>query len=330
MIRAILILLTLVPFAPGAVSAAETWAEKLGFPSGKRVLILYANHMGAAYEFNRPGQQLLQDRIIQSVGVMPACPWSDEFAKWCRENPGYDVGVCLSFNCPSDLYRWRPVSPRDQVRSLVDPDGYLWRTVLQFALRAELDDVKREVHAQIDKARKSGIRPTHLIPDMGSLLTRSDLTELYLDVAEEYWIPAVIPELTPAVIESFREQGFPLTPEMIGIINSYRLPKVDDLQFVPDTESYETKREAFYQLIGSLSPGITQIILHPADRTKALERVSPRWENRVWEAQLLADPAVHQFLEDAGVMMTNWIDIMARFDSDNESPARARRTKSGP
>ena len=312
--------------------AAETWAEKLGYPTDKRVLILYGTHMGVAYEVNRPGQELLDQGILQSTAVLPPCPWFGEFAKWCRENPGHDVGVSLSMIGPSDLYRWRLVSPRNEVSSLVDPDGYPWSSVLQFAMRAQLDDVQREVLAQIDAARKAGIRPTHLTTDMGALLTRPDLTKLYLSIAEENWIPAVIPELTPATVESLRKEGFPLSQETINVIKSYPLPKLDDLQFVPDAESYNDKREAFYQLVQGLSPGITQIILHPTDRTKALELVSPRWQNRVWEAQLLLDPDVHEFIENEDIVMTNWIEIMARFEhgaqfTGNGTTENGKRTK---
>jgi predicted glycoside hydrolase/deacetylase ChbG (UPF0249 family) len=304
----------------GHAFAADCWAEKLGFPSGRRVLILYGAHMGGAYETNRPGQELLAKGFLQSVAVLPPCPWFGEFAKWCRENPGHDVGVSLSMIGPSQLYRWRLVSPRGDVPSLVDPDGYPWGTVLQFTVRAELEDVRREVRAQIDAARKAGIQPTHLTTDMGALLTRPDLTELYLGVAQEHWIPAVVPELTPALIDNLREEGFPLSEESIDAIRRYPLPKLDDLKFVPDTPSYEEKRDAFYRLVRELSPGITQLIFHPADQTKALQLISPRWQNRVWEAQLLLDPAVHQFLEDEQIILTNWIEIMARFELGDEFP----------
>lgn len=325
--KRIALILAMVFLTTASAHAAETWAQRLGYPPDKRVLILYAHHMGAAYEFNRPGEQLLSQNLVQSAGVMVPCPWFHEFAKWYRQHPGYDVGVCLSLTCPSDIYRWRPLSPRKKVPSLVDADGYLWRTVLQFTLRAEPDEVKREMDAQINAARRAGIRPSHLVCDMGSLLTRPDLTRLYLNAAETVWIPAVIPELTPAMVEDLREDGFPLSQETIDVVRRYPLPKLDDLQFVPEAESYTAKREAFYQLVRGLAPGLTQIILHPADRTKALQLVSPRWQDRVWEAQLLLDPEVQEFLDEQGVMMTNWIDIMARFESGDRFPTGASSEK---
>jgi predicted glycoside hydrolase/deacetylase ChbG (UPF0249 family) len=280
--------------------------------------------MGAAYEFNRPGQQLLSEGSIQSASVLVPCQWFDEFANWCRANPGHDVGVSLTFNSANGLYRWCPTSSRSEVPSLLDPDGFFWPSVLQFAFHADSKEVEREVRMQILRARSAGFRPSHLMTHMGSLLTRPDLMEIYLKAAEKYWLPAVMVELTPANIEQLREEGFELTQEMVELVARYRLPKLDDVRFVPDTESYEAKCEAFFELIRNLEPCLVQIHLHPADKTQALELLSPRWKNRVWEAQLLSDPAVKEFLEDEEVVLTDWIEIMQRFQGRGNAPSAAK------
>ncbi len=301
-----------------ATCGAETWAEKLGYPSGKKVLILYATRMGTAYEFNRAGQELLSRGAVRSAGVLPPCPWFDEFARWCRENPGHDVGVSLSLNSPGDIYRWRPLLPRDRVSSLVDADGYLWRSLLQLAVRSDVTQVRAEIRAQLERARAAGIRPSHITTDMGALLTRPDLTKAYLDLAEEYWLPAVMIELTPPVVDRLREEGFPLSDEMIQIIARYPLPKLDDIQFIADAESYEEKRAAFYELVANLPAGLTEIVAQPAHHSAALEQISPRWQNHAWAARLLADPEVQAFLKDQGVVLTDWKEIMARFEAGLE------------
>ena len=203
-------------FLPNLVSA-ETWAEKLGFTSEKRVIILHANYMGAAYEFNRPGQELLENGHVQSASLMVPCPWFEEFADWCRQHPQHDVGICLTLNSPGTNYRWQPLSG-PQSSSLVDPDGYMWQSELQLAIRSEAKQVAKEIDLQIDKARRAGVRPTHLLPFMGSLLTRPDLARLYLETAERNWIPAVMVELTPKNIESLRKDGFPVTDELVSAV----------------------------------------------------------------------------------------------------------------
>ncbi len=124
----------------------------------------------------------------------------------------------------------------------------------------------------------------------------------------------------PERIEAVREKGFPLSDETMELIAHYPLPKLDDMRFVPDAKSYEQKREEFLGLVKELPPGLTQILLHPADHTKALERVSPRWKNRLWEAELLQDSAVHEMLDEEQVILTNWREILQRF-TEGASPA---------
>ena len=44
--------------------------------------------------------------------------------------------------------------------------------------------------------------------------------------------------------------GFPLDQEVLDLVAAYPLPKVDNLEVIPDCDSYEEKREMFYQSIG--------------------------------------------------------------------------------
>ncbi|MHB8957274.1 MAG: ChbG/HpnK family deacetylase [Pirellulaceae bacterium] len=303
-----------------SLTAQTNWAERLGYPSGKRVVIMHANDLGIAYEFNRPAEAGLQDGTLTSASVISAGPWFCECVEWMKANAGKDIGVTLSFVSPCSVVRWSPVAAREEVPSLAAVDGYFPSTVLQFTVRSELDQVRREAEAQIQRARAAGIQPTHLHPHLGALLTRPDLMQVYLDLAQQMWIPAVMVDFTPGLVDRFRAEGFTISEEMLESVARYPLPKIDDIKNLPPAETYEGKREAFYQTIRELSPGITQIFLNPADDTPALHRMSDQWQDRVWEAQLLADPEVREFLSQQDLVLTNWHEIMKRFEAVNEAP----------
>ena len=138
---------------------------------------------------------------------------------------------------------------------------------------------------------------------------------MYLDLAVEHWIPAVMVEMTPALIGRFRERGFALDDETIEAIASYPLPKLDDVKDIPAAETYEEKRNGLFRVISELEPGITQIFLHPADDTPGIQLLCERWEQRIWESQLLNDPEVRKFLQEQDLIFTNWRNIMRRFES---------------
>ncbi len=315
--------------APEAM-AVQTWAEKLGYPKNKRLLILHAAHMGLCFEANEAGKQALENGWIQSASVMPTCPWFNEFAQWCKQHPDHDVGVSLTMNSEWPHYRWTPLSPRTAVPGLVDSSGYLWRTVLQFSINAHSEEVRREIDAQIEKTLLDGIRPTHLLPHLGALLARPELAAAYFETAQRLWIPAVVVELTPAHIVQFRQQGMPMDENMIELIAHYPLPKVDELRFMPIDLSYDGKRQQFYQLVRSLPPGITQIVAHPAVESKALKSITDDWQQRVWDAQLLADSEVHKFFVQEGILFTSWKEIMHRFEGRPASDGRSAVEAIGP
>ena len=72
---------------------------------------------------------------------------------------------------------------------------------------------------------------------------------------------------------------------------SYPLPKMDDLQIVPDGPTYEEKRDLFCDLLANMKPGLTLfMMLRPGRRISlAFARLGDDWQQRVWDAQLMMD-----------------------------------------
>jgi len=70
----------------------------------------------------------------------------------------------------------------------------------------------------------------------------------------------------------------------------------------------------FFKLVKSLNVGLTEIIFHPATLSDNLKSITGTWQQRVWEGELFSDPVVKQFFKDEGIIITNWIEIMKRFD----------------
>ncbi len=301
--------------------AQTTWAEQLGFPAGKRVVILHANDMGIAYECNRPAEHALTNGPLTSASVISAGPWFAECAEWAKHNPNQDLGISLAFLSPSPAVKWGSVAPRSEVPSLSDINGYFPATAARFLARADAEQVRREAIAQIQRAQSMGIQPTHLHPHLGTILARPDLLRVYLDLAEELQIPAVMVEFTPDLCERFAKLGIPMDDETLAIVSQYRLPKIDDIMNVPSADSYAEKRQQFFALFDEMKPGITQVFLHPSDDSLGMRRANNQWQDRVWEAKLMADAEVQQFLKKQDIVFTNWREIMQRFQTMKKKQA---------
>jgi predicted glycoside hydrolase/deacetylase ChbG (UPF0249 family) len=298
---------------------AETWADRLGYPPQTKVLLLHLNELGMCYESNAAITSLLQDGPARSASAMAPCPWFADAAAWCTEHSGADVGLELTVTSEFETYRWRSVAGDALVATLLDPDRFFWRTPTQVMVNAAAEDVEHELLAQIEYAKSIGLRPSHLTTHLGALVTRPDLIELYLRVARQQWIPAVVVELTPPQLEQFRSAGYPLPDEIVQLFRDYPLPKLDDLRMVPPADSFAAKKEAFLKQLADVSPGLTQIAMLPALESGAIQRITPTWQQRVWDAQLLADSDVKSALQAEGIVITDWREVMSRFDG--QAPA---------
>ncbi|MEX0676761.1 MAG: polysaccharide deacetylase family protein [Pirellulales bacterium] len=309
-----LILCGLSCLLPALAARGETWAEKLGYPSDKVVLILHADDVGMCYEANQAAKDYLTAGRIQSAAMMVPCPWFNEIADWYKEHPEYDMGLHLAMNSEWRWYRWGPVAGKDKVPGMVDKDGYLWRDVPDTATHATGEEIEAEIRAQLERAISRGIRPSHIDTHMGTLYARIDYTRAYLKVAQEYRIPAMAIEMTPPVVAKFRKQGYPITDESIKELAAYTLPKLDDFHAAPNAKTYEEKKENFFELVRSMSPGLNEVIFHPSIPTEGLKHITGSWQQRVWESQMFADPAMLAFFEREGVLFTNWKEMMQRFE----------------
>lgn len=313
-------------FAFGA--RGETWGEKLGYPAGKKVLILHADDIGMCYEANQSAKENLLAGNFQSAAAMVPCPWFNEFADWYTRHPEMDVGLHLTMTSEWKFYRWGPVAPKEEVRGMIDKEGYLHRDVLAVALNANGEQVGKEIRAQIDRAIARGIKPGHIDTHMGTLYARMDFTKAYFQAAIDYNIPAMVIEMTPKVLEKFRKQGYPITSESAKVLAAYPLPKLDDFNAVPEGKTYDEKLQNFFAMVRSLDPGITEFIFHPSVETEGLKHITGSWQQRVWEAKMFSDPAVKEFFEKEGILFTNWKEMMKRYEErKDEITAKAKQAE---
>lgn len=311
--RAVAILILSAQLYTSTPTLADSWGERLGFGADQKVVVLHAHEIGLCHATGAAAKQVFKSMPELSTGAMPVCPWFADFADWSSRHAEADVGLTLCLNSEWKHYRWQPTALDHLVPSLIDDEGYLWSTTTQTMVNGQIDEVEVELRSQIQRAKLAGLQPTHLTTHLGTLFTKLEFTEVYLRLAREFWIPAVVVELTPAHVERFRRLGYPIPEELAAVLDDYPLPKLDDLQFVPSADSYEAKKKNLADVVGGLAPGLTQLAFHPAVESDELKSITPNWQQRVWDAQLLADPEFRAMLQQHQVRVTDWREIMQRF-----------------
>ena len=263
-------------------------AERLGYRPDDRLLIVNCDDLGSSFAANVACYHALRSGVATSASLMVPCPWAREAAARYR---GEDVGVHLTLNAEYDLYRWGPIT---QSPSLLDGDGGFPRTIDDVWDHADLDEVRRECRAQIERAILWGFDVSHLDSHMGTMQLKPEFFDIYLDLAVEFRLPV---RLTAASSE--RSIGFPFR----------RLAAEEGVVF-PDhmvQTSGVGSRRALERLILDLEPGVTEVYVHPAIDTAEQRAVAPDWAHRVDDHDLVTtDDNLRIMLERAGVHLIGY------------------------
>ena len=134
----------------------------------ERYLIINADDFGMCRAANFGVFDLLKSGGITSSTIMAPCGWAPEAVKFAKEHPEFAIGVHLTTTSEWDNYRWGPVSSTPNA-SLRDKDGYFYHECDDFEKHADLEEVKAEMIAQIEKLKALGLNPSHIDNHMGSL-----------------------------------------------------------------------------------------------------------------------------------------------------------------
>src|SRR5580658_709885 len=180
-----------------------TTAERLGYPSAARLLIVNADDFGMCHDENEATIEGLTSGLFTSSTILVTCPWFEEAAEFARQNADADLGVHLTLNSEWERYKWGPVLGAKTVPSIVEERGYLWPDVPSVYANDRLDEVEAELRAQIEKALAAKIDASHLDCHMGPLHLRGDYHEIYARLARDYRLPI---RLTPR--KFMRRMGF--------------------------------------------------------------------------------------------------------------------------
>ena len=150
-------------------------------------LLIRCDDTGMCHSVNLAVKQLIDADILFSTSVRFVCPWYKEAVDILKDHPEVAVGVHLTLNSEWKYYKWGPVLGREAVPSLVDSDGYFFYSEEAFRnAKINMDEVDKELRAQIDRAFKSGLRIDYLDAHMHMAFSTPELRTLVEKLARDY------------------------------------------------------------------------------------------------------------------------------------------------
>ncbi|MEA5425767.1 ChbG/HpnK family deacetylase [Arcicella lustrica] len=160
-------------------------------------LIVRGDDMGYAHSGNEALIKSYKEGIETSIEVIVASPWFSEAVKLLAENKRVDVGLHFAITSEWDNVKWRPLT---EAKSLRNADGYFYPMLFHnnnYPKQAVLDndwkieDIEKELRAQIEMALKYIPRLSHVSGHMGSTAFNQEVKDMARRVAKEYKLTMV-------------------------------------------------------------------------------------------------------------------------------------------
>ncbi|MGQ9494242.1 MAG: polysaccharide deacetylase family protein [Anaerolineae bacterium] len=286
----------------------NAFLKRLGFAPEERVVIFHADDLGMCHAMNEAFMDIVGQGFLRTGAAMVPCPWFPELAAWARERAGaLDLGVHLTLTSEWQKYRWGPISTRDEASGLLDADGYFWRETEAVHAHMNAEAAAAELRAQIERALAAGIDVTHIDTHMGSML-HPELALVYISLAQEYRIPAMIPRLSMEELTALgisQEMAKMFVAMLNTLEESGALPVVDHLRSLEEPTP-DNRWEKYAAVLRALPPGLTHLLFHAARPGPEIEAIAGDWPMRVADYEVFASEGVRRLVEETGVKVFSY------------------------
>jgi predicted glycoside hydrolase/deacetylase ChbG (UPF0249 family) len=255
-------------------------------------LLVRGDDIGFAHAVNVGCIESYKYGIMRSVELMVPTPWFMEAVQMLNENPGLDVGIHLTLTSEWSNLRWRPLTP---AKSIVDSNGYFFPMVWPndnlppgtsiHDSDWDIDEIEKELRAQIELALKHLPHISHLTDHMAFTSLDSSLEQLVYKLAKEYHLDA----------------------------NYY----YDAIERFPGWEQGQTLQQRidyFIFNLEELQPGTYIFIDHPAKDTAEMRAVHHKGyenvaEDREWVTRVFTNSRVKKTIREKNIRLISYKDL---------------------
>jgi predicted glycoside hydrolase/deacetylase ChbG (UPF0249 family) len=276
--------------------------RKLGYGQNDRVLIIHADDVGMCQATLSGLVDLFDFGLVSSAAVMVPCPWFQHAAAIGRDHPRLDLGVHLTLNSEWTPYRWGPISTRDPASGLLDEQGCFHRRPSATLEHADPQAVQAELHLQLRRALEAGLDVTHVDAHMLTA-ARPPFRPLYVEAALEQRLPLLLTNGSPDGSELADLMA--ADPPLAQRLAAHGAPLFDDLQSLPLDDPRDQLVLAT-KLIDGLRPGLTMLLLHPAQDTPELRALAPDWPSRVANYSVMLSSELRDHVRRSGVQVIGY------------------------
>jgi predicted glycoside hydrolase/deacetylase ChbG (UPF0249 family) len=279
-----------------------------------RLLVINGDDFGLTSGVNAGMLDAHREGVLTSVSIFANAPATTQAIAIAHATPTLGVGAHLT------LVDGTPTLPAADVPSLVTPEGQFrptWGSFLRACVtgRVSLDEVRRELTAQIVRLQAAGLTLTHL-DSHKHVHTWPPIFRIVADLATAFGVPAVrVPYESPwlgPVPADLRDPGIRRQAlenlamrwwtwrDARMLATHRRIPP----RFFGRVHTGRLTLDVLAQIARELPDGVSELMMHPGYQDAALARVRTRLRReREAEVSLLRSPDARQILLDARVTL---------------------------
>jgi chitin disaccharide deacetylase len=281
----------------------------------ERRLIINADDFGLCKETNKAIKELFLSDKISSTSLLITAEEAHEATTIIQENK-INFGVHLTLNSDFIDFPWRAAGGNS---SLTDENGNLLFDTKLLGKQAKSADVTRECEAQIQEALERSIVPDHLDNHSGTMYG-INLRAFFINafkIASKYNLPFRFPYRN-SFLKSYFGGDLPWYISVAHkiILSTAKMVKaklIDDLVTSPhsikDIPSFDFLENFYLEEITKIGPGVTEIVLHPSFHSEKYSKITPEWQKREYEFDILMNGKLHKRIEEEGIQVISYKDI---------------------
>ena len=276
-------------------------SQILGFNPSDKLLIIHADDLGLCESVNSATFESFKNRAISSASVMMTTDEINEVASFSNTNQNYDMGIHLTVTSEWKLHKWGGILNNEDIPSILNKKDHLYWNKRKFTKNGKLDEIRKELQAQIDLGKSMGINPSHIDSHEGALFFDPDIFKLYLDLAKENDLLAFVPlQASVHFDENFKK------PKHAIIIDQFHM--------LPEEINVSEIKDYYFNVIKNLQPGLSQIIVHLGKDEEELREITIdhpnfdyRWRQLDFDVFNSIDFKDH--LKKHNIKIINWKDL---------------------
>lgn len=278
----------------------------LGYEEDSKLLIIHADDLGLSNSTNMACIDLFENGLVNSASLMVPCPWFPQIAEYARINKGnMDFGLHLTLTSEWRFFKWGPVSPPNDIPTLINNFGFFHSNTNILIDQANLFQIELELRNQIQRALDFGIDITHLDAHMHATKITREFLEIYLKLGQEYQLPVLLSH------EDRHTKCVKYQEKHIIVDSLYQATPID----------YKEGLKKYYKnILNNLSNGLSCLLVHPAFDNQEIRAITTGYQNwgsnwRQMDYDFFLSSECREIIEENDIQLITWRhirDIMFR------------------